>query len=284
MYPNFIITTDWHIREDQPVCRKDNFWKVQWEVIDFIKHLQIKYGCPVLHAGDLFNHWKPSPYLLSETMKHLPNQFYTIYGNHDLPQHSLELQNKSGVYLLQEAGKLTILNGVHWNNTPSIDDAIKDKIMMWHVMTYMGKEPYPDCPDTPARKLLYKYKEYDLIVTGHNHKSFDIKLDGRVLINPGSITRQSVAETHTPVVYLYYSDTNKIETVKLPCKEYDEEITREHIEIKENRNIVMEQFVDNLNTNFQSVVQYEKNLEIFKTKNSDVKQDIYDIIYKSMEV
>ena len=56
--------------------------------------LQQKYDCPVYHAGDLFDYWKPSPALLAKTMEHLPKDFYTAYGNHDLPQHNIELAYK----------------------------------------------------------------------------------------------------------------------------------------------------------------------------------------------
>ena len=104
--PSAILTSDFHLREDTPVCRTDNFWETQWKKVQWVKDLQREYDCPVLHAGDLFHAWKASPYLLRETMKHLPNNFWTIFGQHDLPQHSLELKNKSGVSALEEAGKL----------------------------------------------------------------------------------------------------------------------------------------------------------------------------------
>ena len=43
--PNLILTADWHLREDQPVCRTDDFWKAQWAKIDFINDLAEHEGC-----------------------------------------------------------------------------------------------------------------------------------------------------------------------------------------------------------------------------------------------
>ena len=103
-----ILTSDWHLREDTPICRTDNYWEVQWKKVDYISKLQKQYNCLVLHAGDLFDHWKPSPRLLREIILHIPDTFFTVYGQHDLPQHSLELTNKCGINVLQAANKLRV--------------------------------------------------------------------------------------------------------------------------------------------------------------------------------
>ena len=99
-----ILCGDLHLTEDTPICRTDNFQEAQWRKLTFIKQLQEEHDCPVLCAGDLLDFWKPSPFLLSKIIEHLPKQFYTVLGNHDLPQHSLELLEKSGIYTLQMAG------------------------------------------------------------------------------------------------------------------------------------------------------------------------------------
>lgn len=210
--PDSILCSDFHLREDQPTCRTDNFPKTQWIKVDFIRNLQIEHDCPVIHAGDLFHHWKPSPYLLSETIQHLPDNFWTVYGQHDLPQHNLDLAYKCGINTLEKAEKLIILKGTHWGQSKPADQEIwsyserniiraysERNILVWHIMTYQGKKPWPDCVDPTATKLLRKYPEYDLIVTGDNHQSFVEEYEGRLLVNPGSITRQTAAQSdHKP--------------------------------------------------------------------------------------
>jgi len=220
--PTALLCGDWHIREDIPKCRTDDFWEAQWKKVAFISALQKQYDCPVLHSGDVFEHWKPSPYLLAKTIRRFPDQFWTVYGNHDLPAHSLAQSEKSGIEVLMAAEKIQILDGSHWEQTPkngslSFLMGPHYNVLVWHVMTYQGKPPWPGCTDLTAIEILEKYPQFDLIVTGHNHKTFVEEMDGRLLVNPGSLTRQTADQVkHKPCVFLWYAQTNTIKQVFLP--------------------------------------------------------------------
>lgn len=280
-----ILTGDWHLREDVPICRTDNFWETQWKKVDYISDLQKEYNCPVWHSGDLYNKWNPSLYLVAETIKHLPNQFYTAFGNHDLPQHNLELANKCGINLLAEAGKLTILGETHWNKEPTIGTwrmpNTDTLVSIWHVMTYTGKEPYPGCTDPKANALLRKYPQFKLIHTGHNHKTFIAELDGRLLVNAGSIMRQSAdQEDFEPCVFLYYAESNTVEAVYLPIEEGV--VSREHIEKLEQRDSRIEAFISRLNTDWEGGISFEENLDRLLKENK-IKESIRIIAYKAIE-
>jgi len=179
---DLILTGDWHLLETNPICRLDDLTKTQWSKVNFVFNVQKEHNCPVIHSGDLFDYWKPSPELLSKTIEHLPNNFWTVYGNHDLPQHNLDLSYKSGINVLEKAGKLGVLKGTHWGQKPFISTNIMGpvikninepkKILVWHVLTYQNVRPYPGCTLPKASRLLKKYTDFDLIVTGHNHKPF----------------------------------------------------------------------------------------------------------------
>lgn len=282
---DLILSADWHLRESTPICRTDDFWHKQWQKVKFISDLQKEHDCSVIHAGDLFDHWKPSPYLLSVCMAALPKQFYTVYGNHDLPQHSMELRDKSGVFTLQQAQALKVLDNCHWNQDPetvkfpSIE--IKDKtILIWHIFTYQAKT-WPGNTAPKAAKLLRKYPEYDLIVTGDNHQAFVEEHQGRLLVNPGSLSRQDSDQIDfRPRVYLYYADTNTVEPVYLPID--PGVVSREHLEKQEERNDRISAFISKLNTDYESSVSFEANLKQF-IANNVVHTDIQSIIQKSME-
>lgn len=284
--PDAILTGDWHLREDTPICRLDDFWETQWEKVRFVKNLQQKYSCPVIHSGDLFNHWKPSPMLLSETIKHIPKDFWTVYGNHDLPQHNLELSYKSGVNTLVEAGVIHALEATHWGQYPgelsyilSVQTSNRS-ILVWHVMTYTGKEPWPGCTDIPAKKLLKKYPEYDLIVTGHNHKQFTAELDGRLLINPGSITRQDADQIDfEPAVFLWFAGTNTVERVPIPINR--DIISREHLDRKKERDDRLEAFVTRLNMEWDADISFEENVNRILQENK-VKPPVVEIVNKAI--
>jgi DNA repair exonuclease SbcCD nuclease subunit len=278
--PNAILTSDWHLREDVPVCREDNFPETQWKKVEFVKELQKKYKCSVLHAGDLFHHWKPSPYLLSQTIMHLPEDFWTVLGQHDLPQHSLELVYKCGVSTLSTANRLHIIAGGHWNTKPGGMTIAGREIAVWHVMNYAGKPPWPGCDAPRAGSLLKKYPQYDLIVTGDNHKPFVEEYEGRLLVNPGSLTRQSADEDHEPRIYLWYAKTNIVEPVYLPLDK--NAVTREHIEQDRQRDERIEAFVQRLNTDFEASISFEENLERFLQSNR-VTDNVKQIIYKATE-
>jgi len=285
--PSAILCSDFHLREDKPTCRTDDFWKAQWNKIDWITKLQHQYNCPVIHAGDLFHHWKPSPYLLRETIKHLPNRFYTIYGQHDLPQHSLELRNKSGISVVEQAGKLNVLNEASWGQKPDKGSIIvpnrwDKKILVWHDFTYIGKEPFPGAKGKAHTKL-EKYKQFDLIVTGDNHQSFTLRgTTGNLLVNPGNITRQSAAQIDfRPKVYLWYAEDNIVEAIEIPAP-YDV-ITREHIEVKQEHDKRMEAYISKMDTNWELTTNFDDNLERFFQTNR-VRRQVKDIIYKCKEL
>jgi DNA repair exonuclease SbcCD nuclease subunit len=283
--PDYILTSDWHLRETVPICRTDNFWSEQWGKVDFISDLQKKYNCPVLCAGDLYDNWKPSPFLLSETIKHLPRKFYTVYGNHDLPQHNLDLKNKSGIYTLECSEILSTfrpnksIEFCSWNESPT---NIGESILVWHKMNYKGKEPWPGCPDPTALQLLKKYSAYALILTGDNHKSFAQEYEGRLLVNPGSLMRMDADQIeHKPRVYLWYADTNTVEVVYIPIK--DNVISREHLDVVEQRNERIDAYVSRLNNKWEVTMSFEKNLEVFEKENN-IDKLIMDVIYRSLEV
>lgn len=279
-----ILTSDWHLRETVPVCRTDDFWKVQVNKVNFIHALQRKYDCPVIHAGDLFHYWKPSPYLLSMSINNLPDQFVTVYGQHDLPQHNLNLKEKSGIYVLESANRLTVLDGCSWGQTPktaSLEIGGR-KILVWHNFTYVGKDPWPGITSPKAYLLLEKYKQFDLIVTGDNHQSFTFNnQNGNLLVNPGSLTRQNADQIDfQPKVYLWYADDNSVETVDVPIEK--NVISREHIEVIQNRNDRIDAFVEKLQTDFSATVSFEKNIDLFFQTNR-VRKDVKEIIYTNME-
>jgi predicted phosphodiesterase len=285
--PTAILTSDWHLREDTPTCFTGDFQKEQWDAVEFIRALQAQYDCIVIHAGDLFHHWKPSPWLLTKTMIHMPHKFYTIYGQHDLPQHNLDLCDKTGIYNLWQADKLEVCMGVHWGQTPNknipycIPDDNFENVLVWHHLTYL-KPPFPGAEGGMAEGILRKYPQYDLIVTGDCHQSFTVEHQGRRLVNPGNLTRQVADQIDfQPAVYLWYAEDNSVKRIPLPIQ--SGVISREHIDIKEKRNERIDAFVSKLNDDYQTDISFEKNLERFFESNT-IKESVKNIVFKAIDV
>ena len=287
--PSAILSGDWHLREDQPTCRVDNFEEEQWRNVNQVKALQEKYDCPVILSGDLFHHWKPSPSLLSKTIEHFPKRVCTVLGNHCVPQHNLDLLHKSGVYTLSKAEKLSILAGTHWGEKPNKVDGYvfnygeeeERTMLIWHVMTHVGNIPWPGYDGTNADVLLKKYADYDMILTGNNHLPFTITHKGRRLLNPGSLTRQTADQIdYKPAVWLWYADTNDVTRVPLVIN--NNAVSREHIERQQQRDGRIEAFVSHINNDWKANVSFENNLEKAIKKNK-VKKKVKNLIYKSLE-
>ena len=283
-----IIVGDPHIRETKPRARTDEYFPAQWDKLRQILTLGQEHKCPVICVGDFFDHWKPSPELLNKTIdvfREFPDvTFLTIYGNHDLPQHNLELAEKSGLATLQKAGVIGILPGTHWGETPfgESDIEIKGrKIAVWHVMTYMaGKLPYPGCEGMSAQGILKRYSQYDAIFTGHNHQPFQARTDDdRILLNAGSWLRQSVDQNHIPAIWLYNASENTVTRHALHHKE--NVISREHLEKVEERDERISAFISKLDTGIGSL-NLEENLEHIISKNK-INKEVETIIYGAIE-
>jgi len=288
---NAILCADMHLREDTPVCRTDDYLAAQQAKLRAIRELQFVHRCPVIHAGDLFDHWKPSPWLLSFAMEELPHDFYTIYGNHDLPQHNLDMVHRSGVRTLEAAEIVNVLPGVHWGQEPDPENHLVPgpysalrfgglKLMVWHVMTWLRERPYPGCPEPSAAKLLRQHSEADFILTGHNHVPFLWGSRGRKILNPGSMMRCKADQVdHVPSVYLWYDD-NSVEQVVLP---HDEGVlTRAHLEAKDPGDPRRyEAFIENLRQEGPAI-SFRDNLERFFSSN-ETSPKVRQLVWDSLE-
>lgn len=274
MEPIAILTADWHLREDTPTCRTDDFWKAQWNKVGQIKSLAEKHNCKIIHAGDLFHHWKPSPLLLSWCIDIIPIM-YVLPGNHDLPNHNLDLLGRSGLWTLHSANKIiTVLGDLGKITELTLYGELKEnKIGLTHQLI---NHPHSD---ETARKLLEK-NDYDLIVSGDNHTSFTDSFDGKLLVNPGSLTRQSADQVnHQPSIYLLYENGD----VKREYLEIEEGvISREHLEMKKEKDERIEAFVNQLNNDYDLELSFEKNLEKYFQANRN-RKSIEDMVWESID-
>jgi hypothetical protein len=200
-----------------------------------------------------------------------------------LPQHNFELRHKTGIHTLEKANRIKVLDGCHWRQIPDDSMGFNYKgrnILVWHHMTYLTK-PFPGAKEGMAEGLLRKYPQFDLIVTGDNHTSFTVEYEGRRLVNPGNVTRQTAAQIDfKPSIWLWFANDNHVSQLYLPVKQGI--ITREHIIVKEERDKRLDAFIERLDSNWEVEISFEDNLEKFRQVN-DVRPQIMEIIYKSIE-
>jgi len=273
MKPTLIACADLHFRDSQPTCRLDNFWETQIGIMKWLKEIQEKYDVPLICSGDYFHHWKPSPRLLSACIEYMPF-VYTIPGNHDLPNHNSELFSKSGLFTLFTAGK-TSLWLTKLENMFHVEDISEKKVGIIHKLINHPQS------DTSAKAILKKYKDYNLIISGDNHEHFIEKVGDRLLINPGSISRQTAAQVdHKPCVVLWDAESGKYEHIYLPIAH--DVISREHLAKAEERDERMEAFVNKLKGGYEIELDFEANLKAF-FENNRTRKAVEKLVWESME-
>ncbi len=294
---DLIISGDWHLRENTPKCRTDNFWEAQWDKVNQVFELQKKYNCDLYLSGDLFHHWKTSPYLINETMKQFPkpstktrprNKIHSIIGNHDMPGHNIDNMGKSGLTTLYKSGIVRKLSfqgdwGFEKESIHPIHVLCGKlrKMVFLHIMTYKGNSPWPGCTDPECNELFDWFPDTELIITGHNHKPFTAKKGKQVLVNPGSLTRQTADQiNHKPCVFLYDSKLHKLKKHYLKIKE--NVISTDHLKIQKAKDKRINAFIEKLKTKWNSGLSFEQNMEVGIRKNK-ISKRIQDIIYEWTE-
>lgn len=302
-----ILTSDLHLREDTPVCRTEDFQRTLQRKLDWLSELQQSHGgVPILDAGDLLHHWKSSPALLSWVMLNLPHPFITVPGNHDMPQHNLSLLRTSGLYTLAVSTSVRMLDdefplwddelpfdiyAIPWGVKTLHPDCPKPrkhrkKVLLYHGLTYVGSEPYPGAEKEGllASRLLERFLQFDLIVSGHYHSGFCCSSeDGkRLLVNPGGIARMTADEIdRQPYVYLWDAERNVAEPVAVPIEQGV--IRRDHIERQEERNERMDAFLSRMSQDVEIQLSFQENLRRYMAQN-DISKTVREEVWQCLEL
>ena len=285
--PTAILSADWHIRGDKPVCRTDDYMEAQKRKIDFIFNLSEENDqAPILVAGDVGHRPTWGDDLLRWTLDVLGKDLYNrgnlivIAGQHDLLNHRLENCYKRGLGILHNECVLTIHEkglmdrGIALHTFPygrkiiPMDIHFPKNVAIVHQMVIKSQEDklWEAQSAWDAKRLLKKFPCYDLIVSGDNHQSFVIEHEGRLLVNAGSLMRMTSNQIeHKPSVYLWYAEDNSVERVYLPIE--DDVIDRSHIDDVKDRDERIEGFVTRLKEHQEIGLNYEENLKEFLSKN-----------------
>ena len=271
-----ILGADFHLRDSSPRCRTDDYLETQKRKIAYVKELQQKYNCPILHAGDLFDKWNNNPSLLYLAIADLPSEFISIPGNHDLPRHRSEYLNESSIGVLGIANRITLTDSYTIG---------KRRILMLHQFVWNEKRPsWIKDDSSAAMTLLKKYKEYDVILTGDNHETFVVQYKGRVLVNPGSLMRMDAdQEHHKPVVFFYNAEQNTVAPHYIPIA--DGVVSREHLEDAAIAEKLLGTFFNNLSeeaTAVEGIMGYEQALGHFLS-STRVSKKVRHILNEVLE-
>ena len=286
-----ILTADIHLTETTPISRTDNYIEAQDRKLAFLKQLESQYDCPVIDAGDIFDYWKASPWLIARAYKNLPSEIYTIPGNHDLPEHSMQQYEKSALHVLEVALAIRRLSKTPYDRHDftiagfaygeKLEDVNAD-IVVIHDLVYEGNPPWPNAVGYQPKDLFKIFTKPRLILTGHYHMALVAKSkDGRLVVNPGSMMRMTIVQKdYKPRCYLYNFDDNEVEPVYFPIEE--EVFDDRHIVEPKEKEERLSAFIEKLNMEWDLRLSFRANLETFFKKNK-VNKKVEELIWQSLE-
>jgi len=310
-----ILVADLHLTESTPVSRTDDYIQAQANKLTFLRSLSAENNnCPILCAGDLFDHWKASPWLCSWAFNYLPTPMITIPGNHDLPMHSIEYYDKSALALLETVSTETDfrvlrhpqgvkINDLYIVGTPFNKleqfDPDKDKkaresittfkganrrVLLLHELVWERQRPLWAGNTHLGQELLDRFGGYfDLIVSGDNHESFVCQdnTTKSILVNPGSMMRSTAdQEDFKPKCYLYYARTNKVTPVEFPIERGV--LNTEHLDKKKERDDRITAYIERMSKDWEIGLSFRKNLQAFFAENN-VPQKVREVVWQHLE-
>jgi DNA repair exonuclease SbcCD nuclease subunit len=129
-----------------------------------------------------------------------------------------------------------------------------------------------------ARNFL-KMHDYDLVLSGDNHKTFVEEYEGKILVNPGTMMRKTITDKdHKPCFFIFDTDTKELKQYFLKVQK------NPFVEIDEKKKTTNEQmltFVENLKSKVKlEGVNFVDNLSIL---SKDQKDEIKTLLRRSLE-
>jgi DNA repair protein SbcD/Mre11 len=301
----FLLTADWHIRDDVPVARKDNFYEAMERKIRFVFEIACKYDVEaILHAGDVFNVGRPvQSQMLEILMMDIIDEYkvrvLVIPGNHDLPYHSMKELGRSSLGVLIRGGYVENIHdkeeqfvdledhnkkwkviGRGWGTDLKEDfDEEDNKIVLWHGMV-LGKEWIPG--GVKGNSILRKHPNVDLFVTGHNHEKFLSKNhEESLLVNPGGLLRMGADDVdEEPAVFIYDTQYRSLDHVLLPIEKDVFDLS--YKEDREERDEKIASFVENMRNEYEVGLSFEDNLRNHLQENP-VEDSVETMVWKAVE-
>ena len=146
------ICGDWHLTENKPKSRVDDYVNAQESKIAFIAKTAVKYRATyILQPGDFCDKWEIKDKFKTRWIKNLKDltNIVCVAGQHDLRYHTSDISN-TPLGVLEEAIGFTLLHnnskpcaldqqvhvyGAGWGRTmPKVIDTKKFNILLTHRM------------------------------------------------------------------------------------------------------------------------------------------------------
>jgi len=293
---------DLHLTDNRPANRTDDYWETCKRKLNFIfDTVDLEHVDAILSPGDVTNSPALSNLELRELISlfktRLKVDFFTTYGQHDLryrtrPQAALPLLEEAiGPEMFHVMDKNTSIDFERTHTTinasaygEEVPDPIEDhfNILIIHRMIIEEKLWNAQAEYEPSNTFLRQHN-YDLIVSGDNHKSFITTTKGnRVLINCGAMLRSNIGQVdHKPFIVLFDTETRKYEKIYIPIEDGEKVFKIGEVELAKERNANLETFISGLSSSKSIDLTFEDNLKRF-IKENGIDEEVSKIITDAM--
>jgi DNA repair exonuclease SbcCD nuclease subunit len=302
-----LIMGDAHLRGGKPENRLDNYEETQYQKMVWIFEKAKEYDCEyILQPGDLTEHF-PYPRMNFECLGRYIELFRKFKTNFNIEIITIRGQHDSSFHKQSENSPISVMEkaNVIWvasdyppcfpidDNTCIIGCDFVDDIQpyMWvfdfnilliHKMIsnqdyWNGYVQYAS-----PEWMLSKYPDFDLIVSGDNHHSFQCFVNNnRALINCGSLMRSNIDQAnHKPCVWVFDTDTFSAEQFFIPIKPFNEVFDLQSKEEGKQTSMENEALIERLEKGFDSSgIDFVKNLRSEMVKE---ESDVQSIIEECM--
>lgn len=228
-----IFCSDIHLSHTKPAARagEPDWYEAQARPLRQLAKLAKKHGCPIVCAGDVFDHWNAPAELINFAIRELP-PMYAIPGQHDLPHHSYDDIKRSAYWTLVEAEVITNLKPGEWERIGANDGWFRAHPFPWghevkppiytgqrdiaiiHKYVWREGAGYPGAPEE-LRTAAYhtKLSDYAYAVFGDNHKGF---LYNNILNCGAFMRRKSDEIDYNPAVGLLTKNKDGFKIMRHP--------------------------------------------------------------------
>lgn len=288
---NFLFRTDVHAADKNPVSWKADYRSEVMGSLRQIGALAKEHKvCAVLDGGDFFHVKSPvktSHSLVVEVIElhesEYPCDVFSVEGNHDIVGNNLETIDQQPLGVLYAAGTFKLLRdeiferdgvkvrvvGVGYDKSLTLEALQKirktDEDYLIAVVHALASENPPATVEEFFGEPVFRYDTLifdrgpDVFLFGHWHRDQGIvEIDGRYFVNQGAVSRGALVKENLeriPKVALIKATKERLEVESIPLKVLpaSEVFDLEAKAIQDTESVVIDQFVQELNTNFESL-------------------------------
>jgi hypothetical protein len=282
-----LITADLHLRPERPRCRLDEDWAItQMAALRQIVKYSNEYQAPLCINGDIFDPktGKVPPWVETLFLRQISKAKYGVFilaGNHDLPNHSWNKVNESSFGVIWNSGKVSPLSSLglaaHFGQPL---EGTNTNLVFLHQLVFASAGDIPPTEKAiTASDLLEEYPKAKWIFTGDMHRNFHYEENGRHVVNPGCMLRQTIAfKDYQPQVYLVDLETEEV--ISLPILDTVEMVKDSYVKEEDDRKDRVESFIQMVRSAGTVSLDFRSNLEVGMEL---LDQETSDMVYSLLE-